>query len=42
MELNIEKTEYMTNLTGDLWYQNKKLKKVDHYKYLGKIIQKDL
>ena len=42
MELNTEKTEYMTQLTGELWYSGKNLKKVNSYKYLGKIIQNDL
>lgn len=38
MELNIDKTEYMTKLPGDLWYKNKKLRKVNSYKYLGKTV----
>ena len=42
MELNTDKTEFMTGLEGNLWYQNKKLRKVESYKYLGKIIQNNL
>ena len=42
MELNTDKTEFMTKLEGNLWYHNKKLKKVEQYKYLGKIIQNNL
>ena len=38
MELNVDKTECMTTLEGDIWYNNKKLKKVNEYKYLGKIV----
>ena len=42
LELNINKTKYITSSIGRITYQDNDLEQVKEYKYLGKIMQQNL
>ena len=42
LELNVRKTQFMSNYEGNLTYQGNNLIRTDRYKYLGKIIEQEL